>query len=205
MKKILVLMAVAVLFCSFVLVFSSCENKSSDETMHTHTMGEWKIEAVADCVNGGKEVRRCTGDGCNHKETRTTPPLGHKLTTVEREEPDCVTDGHFEYEVCSVCTHNTYEKIPALGHDYTVNAENPDGNICVVCGQKHVCSSFGAWYTVSTADCTSGGTDAHKCTSCNYVEYVDTSKVDHTFNKDGVCTVCGDEKNDATDLPDHEF
>ena len=208
MKKISVLIITAILICVTILAFSSCGNKSSDGDggTHTHTMSEWRVESVADCVNDGKEVRSCTGEGCNHTERKTIPALGHDLKNVSAQAPDCVNAGHDTYQQCSRCSHSTYVELKALGHDYTIDPEkNPDGDTCVRCDQKHICSTYGAWYTTKEADCTTPGEESRKCTVCNAVDVQTTEKIDHDFDKDGKCTECGDVDSDAPELPGEEF
>ena len=207
MKKILVLLMATVFICASVFALSSCGNgQGGEDDVHTHTMGEWKVIVTVDCINDGKEVRTCTADGCNHTETKMIPALGHELKNVEGLEPNCVEPGYKAYQKCTRCVYNTYVEIPALGHNYKIDAElNPNGDTCVACKQVHVHVTYGDWYTEIEADCTITGMQAHKCVDCNYVATQTTPKVEHNFDENNKCTECGDVKSDATELPDHEF
>lgn len=207
MKRILILFIATILLCASVMALSSCRNKNGDEGgVHTHTMSEWKVTVAVDCVNDGKEVRTCTSEGCNHSETKTTPALGHELTNVEGLEPTCIEPGYKAYQKCTRCVYNTYEEISAKGHNYTVDAElNPNGDTCIDCQQVHVHVTYEDWHTVSQADCTTTGVEAHKCTGCNYEATQVTPKIDHNFDENNKCTECGDVKSDATELPGHDF
>jgi len=206
LKRILILMMTAILICASVFALASCDKDKGDDTTHTHTMGEWKITVEADCVNDGKETRKCTSEGCDYAETKAIPALGHDLKDVEGMEPDCVEIGFKPYKVCTRCVYNTYVEIPATGHDYTIDAEkNPIGDTCVNCGQVHICVDHEDWYTVEEADCTGTGIDEHKCKVCNRVEEKITPKVDHNYGEDGKCTECGATESNVPELPDQEF
>ncbi len=204
MKKILIIGLTAALLCTSIFVLVSCfSNKSNDdETSHTHTMSEWKIELSATCTEDGRQVRTCTGDGCNHKETKVIPATGHSITHHEGKEPTCDEKGYKPYDTCSGCTLNTYEEIDALGHSYTLG----DGDVCSVCSQKHVHLSFGEWYTPAGSEptCTETGLKIRECDGCNYVEEEVTSTLPHEIGEDGKCTECGG-TNGGIYLPDQEF
>jgi len=206
LKKILILMITAVLLCASVFALSSCFGGGSgddDGGVHTHTMSEWKVEIEGSCTVDGKQVRKCTGEGCNHVETKIIPATGHTLTNHEGKEATCTEKGYKDYVTCSNCLYNTYTEIDALGHTYTTKGE---GAICDICGETHVHLTWGEWYVVDgeEASCDGMGTEHRKCEGCNYVASQSTPKLDHNYDADGKCTECGNDST-VTELPDYEF
>ena len=87
-----------------------------------HTEGEVVVEnnVDPDCVNTGSydNVVYCTVCGEElSRETIVVDALGHTLTFVDAQAPDCTNIGWDAYEYCTVCDdHNTYVEIPANGH-----------------------------------------------------------------------------------------
>ena len=224
MKKILVLMIAALMLCSFVFTMTACKNDKDDdsnqnqntqnnnqgnnENVHTHTFGDWTTVTKATCTDAGSETRSCTASGCSHTESRTVAALGHNIKHQSAELPGCAEVGCNAYDTCSRCDYTTYVEIPANGHDYTINAElNPHGNVCVTCGQSHVCAdeNFTNWTTEEVADCTVAGKETCKCSVCNYVNERTIEKSEHSYGEDGKCSNCGAEETDAPELPDAPF
>lgn len=205
MKKILILTLTAVLLCTSVFVLSSCFGKNNgddEDNAHVHTMSDWKIEISATCTEDGKQTRKCTADGCNHQESKVIPATGHSLIYHEGKEPTCDEAGYKPYNTCSGCLLNTYVEIEALGHSYT----DGKGDVCGICGNKHVHLSFGDWYTPSGHEptCTESGLQERKCNGCNYIEEKTTATLSHNIGEDGKCTECGG-TNEGIYLPDEEF
>ena len=173
-----------------------------DDTVHTHTMSEWKTEIAATCTTDGKQVRKCTGSGCTHQETKVVPATGHTLIHHDGQEPTCNEPGFNAYDTCAGCSLNTRVDIDALGHSYTQG----NGDICDNCNQKHVHVTFSSWYTPSGHDatCTDNGLQERKCDGCNYIEQKTTDKLPHDIGEDGKCVDCGG-TNEGIYLPEEEF
>lgn len=75
-------------------------------------------EEIFDCTVGRENIEICSV--CS-KEKRT--PLGtgpeHKLCAGGEKPATCLTPGHKDYMLCSLCSYATpIEEIPALGHTY---------------------------------------------------------------------------------------
>ncbi len=108
-------------------------------TPHFCTPGQPVIEneIPADCYSGGwyELVTYCADPECPNgrpqmsREYMNTPALGHDEVVKEAVKPTCTEYGWNEHVVCTRCSYTTYEKLPALGHDYV------DG-ICSVCKRK---------------------------------------------------------------------
>ena len=208
MKKILILMMTAILLCGAVFTLSSCFGGGDDEStdddggIHTHTMSEWKIEIPATCTEDGRQSRKCTGEGCNHQESKIIPASGHNLVHHEGQEPTCNEKGFDDYDTCTGCFYTTYKEIDALGHSY----EKGNGDICDNCGQKHIHVTFGEWTVVDghEASCDENGLEQRKCDGCNYVEERITDMLPHSIGDDGKCTECGGTSGGIY-LPGEEF
>ena len=207
LKKILILALTAIILCTAIFALSSCFGSNSndgddDDSVHTHTMGEWKTEVAATCTEDGKQYRTCTGDGCNHKETKVILATGHNIIHHEGQAPGCTEPGFKPYDTCSGCLLNTYEEIDPIGHSYTQG----NGDVCDNCSQKHVHVTYGDWYTPAGQDatCTDKGLQERKCDGCNYIEQKTTDKLPHDIGEDGKCTECGG-TNEGIYLPEEEF
>ncbi|MBE6536362.1 MAG: hypothetical protein E7673_00260 [Ruminococcaceae bacterium] len=185
-------------------VCGKSDTDSENDDTHTHVMSEWETEIAVTCTADGQEIRKCTVDGCTHTEINPIKALGHRLVDVSGKSATCDEPGYKDYVMCTRCTYDTYEIIPAKNHDYTVSAEkNPDGDKCINCGGIHSHTTYESWYTVKKADCTSTGIDEHKCAVCNATERKTTPKLDHSYSASGKCTVCGAEQPEAS-VPDSE-
>ena len=225
MKKILALVIAALMLCSFAFVMTSCKkddendqnqnqnqndqnNNQNNSAPHTHILSDWATATEATCTAKGTETRYCKVNDCSYSESREVAALGHNLKHHDAELPGCADAGCHAYDTCTRCDYTTYVEIPASGHDYTVNAElNPNGNVCVTCGQTHICvdDNFKNWTTVEVADCTAAGKEVCKCSVCNYVKENTLEKTEHSYGEDGKCTSCGADETDVPELPDHPF
>ena len=224
MKKILVLMIAALMLCSFVFTMTSCDKENdadqgqsnqnnnnqnnNDDDVHTHSMSDWATVTNATCTTDGSEARSCTSSDCTYTESRTVAALGHDLKEHAADAPGCAEHGYNAYVECKRCDYTTYSEIAATGHNYTVNAElNPNGNVCVNCGQSHICvdTNFTDWKVVEEADCTTAGKQECKCSVCNYVKEITVEKSEHAYGDDGKCLECGAEETDIPELPDAEL
>ncbi|MCD7828669.1 MAG: dockerin type I repeat-containing protein, partial [Clostridiales bacterium] len=95
---------------------------------------------------------------------------------VVTKEATC-TDAGSREKTCSVCGNTTTEAISALGHDYIK--------------------------TVVAATCTTAGYTSYTCSRCGNTYVGDrTSATGHSFDENGVCTVCGYTKVDSISFVD---
>ena len=217
-------MLATLMICSLVFAMTACKkDKGNDDdqnqndqnngqgdngTTHVHSFTEWTTVTPATCTTAGSETRSCTASDCTHTETRTVSALGHNIKHHEAEAPECDAVGWNAYDTCTRCDYTTYSEISATGHNYTIDATlNPNGNVCVTCGQTHVCvdDNFKNWTTVDVADCTVSGKEECKCSVCNYVKENTLPKTQHSYGEDGKCSSCGAEETDVPELPDAPF
>ena len=107
------------------LVIFNDSNKDTNSNTHVHSYTTSVV--LADCLNGGREIRKCVI--CNKSVEKVISPKGHDYVTVEAKSALCREDGHSEYQKCIVCGYEKGKQvIEALGHNY-----NSEG-ICYYCG-----------------------------------------------------------------------
>ena len=71
----------------------------------------------ATCLKNGKEVHKCSAEGCGYSYTVIIRANGHDYETV-KVEPTCLEDGHYSH-TCAECGQSYEEIVPATGHKYT--------------------------------------------------------------------------------------
>ena len=101
-----------------------------DTPAHTHTEGEWIVDAEATCSEAGSKHTECTECG-ETVTTETVPAIGHtEGDWIVDSEPTCTEDGS-AHKNCTVCGEITTTQVnPALGHKISVNL------FCINCGCK---------------------------------------------------------------------
>ena len=93
-----------------------------------HKMSETPVETVAPtCTAKGKNVYRCTNDGCEYFTVEEIAQLGHEYTTTT-VDPTCVVAGYTSTK-CQRCGDESVTVIAALGHEYV-------DSICVRCNTE---------------------------------------------------------------------
>ena len=137
---------------------------------------------------------------------RLIAELGHAETEYPEKAPTCTEDGHNAYVDCSRCDYSTYERIPALGHEYHTEVNAPtcteDGYTVYSCACGHSYSSdyvsaLGHTEVIDVAvkaTCTQSGLTAGRhCSVCGEVTMAQTvvPASGHRFDDIGYCTVCG--------------
>ncbi|MBO7659381.1 MAG: hypothetical protein J6T65_08745 [Clostridia bacterium] len=71
-----------------------------EPTPHTHVYGASEVVTRATCTVQGIETRKCLV--CGHMETVTTPPIGHKYSTIRSQTASYAHDG-YTLDRCSNC------------------------------------------------------------------------------------------------------
>ncbi len=145
---------------------TKCENcgGTKDEVLGVVPHDWQDVEIIAPtCQTEGYTLQACSYADCEQKEQKVNVQKAsaeyHSLTTVEKVEPGCTTDGCEAYEKCTVagCSYTTYTAdliIPATGHS-------------------------GAWTTVD-ATCMTEGSRTRTCTTCGATE---TETIPVTFDE----------------------
>ncbi|MBQ2580153.1 MAG: hypothetical protein II574_00835, partial [Ruminococcus sp.] len=153
------------------------------------------------CTEQGYTQHSCTRCS-DHYADGYTDALGHDWKTwVRTTEPTCLDDGE-ETSTCTRCTAKTTRPVDKLGHNYQKTVVAPTCtekgytlNKCSRCDNFYknnekaaLGHSWGAWTTVTAADCTKDGTEKHICTrsGCTASETRTVSKLGHNYS--GVTT-----------------
>ena len=151
--------------------------KKGDATQ-AHSYGEWTTVTAATCTTPGTEEHICSE--CGHKQTRTTPVLGHTWTDNGNDSThictkDNVTQDHSYGEwtvvtpatcttagqkqrTCTECGHVETQEIPATGHHWVDNGDGTHGCNNPGCTEKHPHN----WVD--------NGNGTHTCTDCGATE-----------------------------------
>lgn len=143
---------------------------------------------------------RTKADGSVYK-TNITKPAAHSYKVTASTPATCTTEGYDTY-TCEVCG-DTYSKTttPALTHEWRIdkwtNDETDHWHVCTRCDEvldkeAHIYGEVSYEWDGKTSV-----TASHTCTVCGYVE---SEKVDTTFEKtkDPTCTVKGENTYTAT-------
>jgi hypothetical protein len=126
-------------------------NNNGDDPAHTHTWGEWNVEAegsfTATCMETGIGSRVCTV--CGETDTNTTIPIdanAHDWKQLEGIAPTCTETGSGTRE-CNICEkEESLDVIPALGHVWKV------------------------WAQTTAPTCEAAGIKTRDCTVCNVTD-----------------------------------
>lgn len=117
-----------------------------------HTMSGWQLEKPPTCEETGKEINKCTNEGCTYKQERELEPIGHDYLATKTVDPTCTENGYTVY-VCQNDASHTYngDETPALGHDwnYTYNEK---------------------WKEIVTPDYDKEGLEERECNRCHITE-----------------------------------
>ena len=135
-----------------------------------HDLVIYETLATATCASRGRLHGSCTK--CKYKVTVEIPKLSHSFGEWEVGAiASCETQG-VEYRRCSLCEETEYILHDALPHEW------------------------GEWFTVTPAGCNSYGEEHQVCTRCNALHTQSIEALDHAFDEDGICELCGIEEEE---------
>lgn len=193
-KKLFAIFFCLVLVVGALLAMTACNGEKE------HDFGEWETVTAATCTTEGEEVRTCKNDGCEEKETRTIPALGHDEKTEVTTAATCTTDG-VRTTTCKRegCNYSATATIPALGHDTAT--EVTTAATCTAEGvETTTCKRDGCDYRVTatidklahtpdreTATCAAAKT----CTTCGAILEAKTAHVYKETVTEPTCTTVG--------------
>ncbi len=167
----------------------TCTVCSYSETI-PEDLHDYSVEGgtAATCTTYGYEYMLCATCGKQTKGNEIAP-LGHNLKDVKAEAATCTTSGMEAGKQCQRCDYYEGMKgIPALGHDYSKDAEKSYGptcteegrNYCTRCDGYEAVAALGHSYTntfiYQAATCAATGVEKRKCSVCE--------TVDSTYSKD---------------------
>lgn len=170
----------------------------------------WSSISEYDCELGGTKTKSCLY--CSKVYTETIAPTTHTVTTMQKIEPTCSSNGKTEGKKCSVCNKIIVEpnEIPMLSHTVVVdNAVSAtcsatgltEGSHCSICktvlvAQKttsKLSHTMSGWKITTAAGCNTTGTESNSCTKCTYKESRTIAAKGHSFGTVS-CSKCGIEK-----------
>ncbi len=194
-KRVMVLLAVALLLCILTVIFAACNGKDAPQSGGN---------------NGtvpGEEGTTPGGEG--------TPPSTHEhvYTPVAAKSPTCTEDGNVQYYTCTCGKYFDNNKneillaatvLPANGHDKVTSSWESDTTShwhkCNNCNERLDLASHQMSDWIIDGGCNKDGTPAsrHKeCADCDYKEIEENYVVPHTWkdrlteDKQKECEKCG--------------
>ena len=211
-KRLIIFITVSLLFC-LTLLLASCGEC-------THDYGEWSVEKEATCTEDGLKTRSCKK--CSESESEVIA-AGHRIETIPSVAATCKKTGLTEGAKCSVCdtviTSQTEIAIDPDGHVPTVIPGNAptcnaigfsEGKKCSECNKTLVARQpleraphTPTVHPKKDATCTAWGyEEGTKCAVCNVLISLgpDIAPLDHSYNSEGVCTVCNQVYSYSDDL-----
>ncbi len=177
----------------------------------THTFGAWETKLAATCTTDEVEIRTC--GICGHTETQAgdEKATGHKYDD-ETCDVDCNVPGcNFPRKAPHVFDNIEDLECNECGASRMCTGHRPyenDCTLCAVCGDtiedwKH---TFGAWETLTPANCTEDEVEYRVCSVCGVTETRtgDVPALDHLW--DNACdTACNREGCDFTRTITHAY
>lgn len=128
--------------------------KNSNEFIHAHEYVRETILLQPTCTKEGTELISCW---CGAKKEQSIAELGHNYQKSITKSATCEIAGEATYS-CSRCDESYSEKIPAIGHNYTV-ADCTHDSHCTICGNV---KSSALGHTTTTGRCTRCGVNFTK-------------------------------------------
>ncbi|MBQ3356385.1 MAG: InlB B-repeat-containing protein [Oscillospiraceae bacterium] len=159
-------------------VYTTIKLYEKYDTCHHNWVLDGNASTAATCTAAGNNVYVCSI--CGETKNETVAALGHDYL-YETVEPTCLAEG---YTVCT-CSRCDYEDIPdysitaALGHDFSVLAEDEGHYIAPTCTEEGL-----AYYQCSRCDAFDEEGTVLEALGHDYVN--------------GVCSRCGDELDAQT-------
>lgn len=194
------------LFMFFAFILTGC-----GECKHDYVTKNYK---EATCTEDALYTFQCTK--CGDEKTQKGPEAsGHTVMIDQETYPSCTTPGLTEGKHCTVCNEVlvAQEEKPAKGHTETVlqgyeatceNTGLTEGKRCNYCDitlveQEVIPAKGHTEVIVEGKDATcyfTGLTDGKYCSVCNKttVKQEEIPALEHQFDKDNICTLCGDPK-----------
>lgn len=146
MIKKIVLWITVIVCCVSIFGMSACGNGTVKE--HTHTFGDYVLNADATCVDDATKTARCTYKGCT--ETDTVPAagsaLGHNFVSyIPDYNATCLAKGTktavCTRENCTATDSITNDNDPPHGHRFVEYTDDNNAG-CVMNGTKTAICSY---------------------------------------------------------------
>lgn len=79
---------------------------------------DYTVDKEATCISDGSKSKHCKNCDAT-MDPQPIPSPGHDIVRRDGKTPTCTEGGYYAYETCSRCNYSTYQKIEALGHNWT--------------------------------------------------------------------------------------
>ncbi len=204
--------------------YTSALTITKNRTVYARTLMDGEVIKEAQiaitniCENHSFTTATCTSNSvCRYCSKYNGPALGHNYGAYKTyKEPTCTATGS-KYKTCSRCGDQSWATIAALGHNLVQKVVDYAKQTYATCTQAarylHSCSrcgilseptfahgsslghSWGSWYVVEVASCTTGGKRERYCSRCHKVDILTTAPAGHKWQSAGmggrVCAKCG--------------
>ncbi len=171
------------------------------------------------CTEDGKDVIKCSNEGCTYEHTNVLPKLGHKWNGVETKVATCTSTGEYTYTCAREGCEESYKTVSAMkAHEYehvvTANTCTTDGyttHTCTVCKytyQNEFKAMTGHKYSsevTKEATCTEVGVKTYTCEYCQDTKTEDIPVIAHVWDREEadcgnakVCVYCQMVDEEAT-------
>ena len=138
-----------------------------------HDVDEGTVTQEPTCTADGEMTFTCLR--CGQTATQPIQALGHDVDEGTVTQAPTASDEGVMTFACLRCGQTAEQPIPPTGEPSAQSSENSDPTLTAPGGCEHV---YGDWLADE-------GGHSRTCTKCSGVE-----SSDHTFDDDGVCTVC---------------
>ncbi|MDE5856181.1 MAG: hypothetical protein K2H06_03945, partial [Anaeroplasmataceae bacterium] len=191
-----------------------------------HNYGQLISKVDKTCTKSGKEAHyicsECDTYFTIEKETIEEAylinPASHNIENHLALTPTCTEEGWDDYAACKDCDYTTKEIIEALGHNYgnwkttkepTETSTGLKERECGRCHHKetetlpmleHTHNYSDEWTIDKEATCITIGSKSHHCLGCaDKKDVTEISIVEHTYDQQDICEICGHIKVDGTE------
>lgn len=109
LKKILSTVLFVALVLMTVFAISACKKE------HVHDLDTVTVEPT--CTEAGSKTTTCLDPECDFEEVEVLAVIDHTYVEHDAVQPTCTESGNDAYVTCENCDYNTFNELPALGHD----------------------------------------------------------------------------------------
>ena len=149
--------------------WKKCTRCAEVASQAEHTWNDGEATIAPTCTAEGRKSFVCTV--CLVRKTETMSALDHNLIHYDGKESTCTEGGLKPYDACTRCSYTTYVAIDKLGHDFSGDVWQKDGDShwkkCLRCDETEQAAEH-TWNEEINlaATCTAAGLKTYTCTVC---------------------------------------